>query len=106
MTKQLAAFSLQSPPAAALPLLFDSPHSGRHYPAEWTTPLTRVELRRGEDAFVDELLAAAPAHGITLLAATFPRCYIDVNREVDDIDPAVQPAGIVQVVTPRVGVPV
>jgi N-formylglutamate deformylase len=51
------------------------------------TPLPRVELRRGEDAYVDQLLSAAPEHGITLLAAHFPRCYIDVNREIDDIDP-------------------
>jgi N-formylglutamate deformylase len=81
-------FILSSPDAGALPLLFDSPHSGRDYPSHWTTPLSRVELRRGEDALVDELLSAAPERGITLLAARFPRCYIDVNREMDDIDPA------------------
>jgi N-formylglutamate deformylase len=44
-------------------------------------------LRRGEDAYVDQLLAEAPKQGIALLAAHFPRCYIDVNREIDDIDP-------------------
>jgi len=87
VTESPAAFTLQSPGAGALPLLFDSPHSGRHYPTDWLTPLTRVELRRGEDALVDQLLAGAPGHGITLLAASYPRCYIDVNREIDDIDP-------------------
>jgi len=81
-------FIVGSPAAEALPVLFDSPHSGRDYPSHWTTPLSRVELRRGEDALVDELLRAAPERGITLLAARFPRCYIDVNREMDDIDPA------------------
>jgi len=87
LTASPAPFTLQSPGAEALPLIFDSPHSGRYYPDDWVTPLTRVELRRGEDAFVDQLLADAPGHGITLLAASFPRCYIDVNRAVDDIDP-------------------
>ncbi|MEO6748617.1 MAG: N-formylglutamate amidohydrolase [Casimicrobiaceae bacterium] len=81
-----AAFALQLPQEDALPLLFDSPHSGRHYPDDWATPLSRAQLRRGEDAYVDELIAGAARHGISVLAAQFPRCYIDVNREVDDID--------------------
>jgi N-formylglutamate deformylase len=80
-------FVLEPPRSDPLPLLFDSPHSGRYYPAAWATPLPRVELRRGEDAYVDQLIAKAPDRGITVLAARFPRCYIDVNREVDDIDP-------------------
>jgi len=80
-------YRLEAPTAPALPLLFDSPHSGRHYPADWATPLSRLDLRLGEDAFVDELIGDAPRHGITLIVAQFPRCYIDVNREVDDIDP-------------------
>jgi len=84
---QIDPFILSLPGARGLPLIFDSPHSGRDYPPHWTTPLSRVELRRGEDALVDELLDAAPERGITLLAARFPRCYIDVNRDIDDIDP-------------------
>lgn len=67
-------------------LVYDTPHSGRDYPADWVTKATRAELRRGEDAYVDELLAAAPARGITLLEALRPRCYIDVNRLETDID--------------------
>lgn len=87
MTDTVAPFLLQLPTATALPILFDSPHSGRHYPSEWVTHLSRLELRLGEDAFVDELIAGAPDRGITLIAAQFPRCYIDVNREIDDIEP-------------------
>lgn len=87
MVESVAPFTLVLPVASALPLLFDSPHSGRHYPASWVTALSRLELRRGEDAHVDELISAAPDHGIALLGARYPRCYIDVNREVDDIDP-------------------
>ncbi len=87
VTGDLAPCLLRLPTAQALPLLFDSPHSGRHYPAGWVTNLSRLELRLGEDAFVDELVDNAPDHGITLIAAQFPRCYIDVNRDIDDIDP-------------------
>ena len=79
---------LFTPAASAVPLLFSTPHSGRHYPADWASTLTRTELRRGEDAYVDDLLSAAPGFGVGLLAAGFPRCYIDLNRAEDDIDPA------------------
>ena len=46
-------------------------------------------LRRAEDAYVDQLYDAAPAHGATLVAALFPRSYIDANRAADDLDPAI-----------------
>lgn len=68
-------------------LLFDSPHSGRSYPADWRTRCARAELRRGEDAYVDELIADAVEVGAVVLAATYPRCFIDVNRDEADIDP-------------------
>jgi N-formylglutamate deformylase len=69
-------------------LLYDSPHSGRYYPPDFESKCSRLELRRGEDAYVDELLAAAPALGATLLTGNYPRCYIDVNRGHTDIDAA------------------
>lgn len=69
-------------------LIYDSPHSGRFYPPDFATRATRNELRRGEDAYVDRLLAGAPVRGATVLAATYPRCYIDVNRDDRDIDPS------------------
>jgi N-formylglutamate amidohydrolase len=75
------------PAGAAAPLVFDSPHSGAHYPADFAHAAPREVLRRAEDAFVDELVAAAPRSGATLLRALFPRSYIDPNREVWDIDP-------------------
>lgn len=68
-------------------LLYDSPHSGRHYPADFESKCSRLELRRGEDAYVDELLAGTPALGAVLLTNNYPRCYIDVNRADTDIDP-------------------
>ena len=54
-------------PTAETPLLYDSPHSGREYPADFRSRATHVELRRGEDAYVDELLAPSVAHGATLI---------------------------------------
>lgn len=75
-------------PSAAAPLLYDSPHSGRAYTSDFALGAPLAEIRRGEDAYVDELLAEAPAAGVTLLTATYPRCYIDLNRDERDIDAA------------------
>jgi len=80
-------FRLLLPRDAAAPLLFDSPHSGREYPGDFGSSLALSDLRRGEDAWVDELISHAASLGVTVLLATRPRCYLDLNREVDDIDP-------------------
>lgn len=40
-----------------------------------------------EDCFVDELFAGAVTHGAPLIAAQFPRAYLDVNREPYELDP-------------------
>jgi N-formylglutamate deformylase len=37
--------------------------------------------------YVDELWGAAPALGVPLLAARFPRTYLDPNRHAGDVDP-------------------
>jgi len=77
-----------APKGDAVPLVFDSPHSGNNYPPEFETLVPLARLRRAEDAFVDELFAAAPDHGATLIAATFPRIYLDPNRGPDDFEPS------------------
>lgn len=71
-------------------VIFSSPHSGRDYPPDLlaATRLDPLTLRRSEDCFVDELFAAAPAHGAPLLKALFPRAYCDVNRDPGELDPA------------------
>lgn len=79
---------LVPPAAAALPIVVDSPHSGTEYPQDFGSCLDAARLRGGEDTFVEELWADAPRHGATLIAARFPRAYIDPNRTLDDIDPA------------------
>ena len=75
------------PGVARLPLVCDSPHSGTRYPADFVTRVPFAQLRQAEDTHIDTLWAAAPRHGATLLAAQFPRAYIDPNRAIDDLDP-------------------
>ena len=53
-----------------------------------TAAVPPAALRRAEDAFVDELFGAAPSLGMPLLAARFPRSYVDANREPYELDPA------------------
>jgi N-formylglutamate deformylase len=80
------AFELIRPSGPEAPVLFDSPHSGREYPADFGAAAPLAELRRGEDAYVDELVRDAASQGVTVLLATFPRCYLDLNRTEEDID--------------------
>lgn len=82
-------FELWEPPVQTAPLVFASPHSGRHYPSAFieAARLDPVGLRRSEDSFVDELFAGVPEAGGPLLAATFPRAYCDPNREPWELDP-------------------
>jgi N-formylglutamate amidohydrolase len=78
----------RDPVAPEVPLVFDSPHSGTIYPDDFRFACPLGTLRMAEDTHVDELYGAAPRFGATLLAACFPRSYLDVNRALSDIDPA------------------
>jgi N-formylglutamate deformylase len=80
-------FSLRRPDGDALPLVCDSPHSGTLYPDDFGYALPFDKLRSGEDTDVHVLWDALPSVGATLLAANFPRAYVDPNRDVEDIDP-------------------
>ena len=71
-----------------VPVVFDSPHSGTAYPADFEPIVPHLTLRRAEDTHVEALYAAAPDHGAVLIAAEFPRSYIDANRSLLDIDAA------------------
>jgi N-formylglutamate amidohydrolase len=68
------------------PLVLDSPHSGHDFPADFGAVVSEAQLRESEDCYVDELYAAAHELGVPLLAATFPRTYLDPNRNAGDID--------------------
>jgi N-formylglutamate amidohydrolase len=81
---------LRQPPRRAIPLVVASPHSGADYGEDFlaASRLDPLTLRRSEDSFVDAIFAAAPDLGAPLLAARFPRAYLDVNREAWELDPA------------------
>jgi N-formylglutamate amidohydrolase len=81
-------YDLTLPDDPGVPLVLDSPHSGRDYPDDFRSLVPVSDLRRVEDSFVDMLFAAAPEAGATLLSARFPRTYIDANRAVCDLDPS------------------
>lgn len=82
-------YVIHRPAGAAGPVVFCSPHSGSVYPQAFleASRLKGLTLRKSEDCFVDELFAAAPKHGAPLIAARFPRAYVDVNREPFELDP-------------------
>jgi N-formylglutamate amidohydrolase len=78
--------ALQGPARAAIPLVLDSPHSGRAFPHDFGAAVSEPELREGEDSYVDELYAGAAELGAPLLAALWPRTYLDPNRHAGDVD--------------------
>ncbi len=83
------AFEVTEPEILGGPVVCNSPHSGRSYPADFLT-MSRLDLpglRRSEDTFVDELFADAVRHGAPLMRAHFPRAFLDVNREPYELDP-------------------
>jgi len=84
------SFILKAPQASAIaaPVLLDSPHSGFDWPADFQPAAPRAAILTSCDLFVDELWSDAPDAGAMLLAATFPRAYIDTNRAETDLDPA------------------
>ncbi len=86
-------FRIHGPAQTVQPLLLDSPHSGRDFPADFGAAVSEHALRDGEDCFVDDLWRPATERGVWLLAARFPRTYIDANRHHGDIDLALIEGG-------------
>ena len=82
------AFRRHDPRAEPVPLVFDSPHSGERYPDDFAHLPPRSVVRQAEDTHVGRLWAHVTGVGATLLEADFPRAYIDANRSLADIDPA------------------
>lgn len=81
---------------AVSPVIFASPHSGTHYPedllADLQVPL--MDLRRTEDAFVDQLfLPNGPREG-TRIYANYARAYVDLNRDARELDPTMFADGV------------
>lgn len=71
----------------ALPLVFDSPHSGDVFPADFVSKVNKQDFKTGWDAFVGELWQGVINHNAYLLLANVSRMYVDLNRAPNDIDP-------------------
>lgn len=72
--------------AGTTPLVLDSPHSGVQYPPDFGHACELAVLRRAEDTHVEKLYDFAPALGVAWIEALFPRSYVDVNRNLTEID--------------------
>lgn len=83
------AFLIHRPADQRLPVVLASPHSGRNYTADFIarSRLDPLSLRRSEDGYVDEIFQGAVELGVPLLAALFPRAFLDPNREPFELDP-------------------
>src|SRR6516225_3871048 len=82
-------FEIVEPAEWLAPIIFNSPHSGSLYPAEFLNA-SRIDLptlRRSEDSFMDELIAELSMRGFPVVRVNFPRSYVDVNREPYELDP-------------------
>ena len=84
------AFEVVASDPPRTPLVFASPHSGRHYPPEMlaAAAVQPELLRRSEDAFVDEIVAPTAAAGASLILARHGRAWMDLNREPWELDAA------------------
>jgi N-formylglutamate amidohydrolase len=85
----LPPFQVTLPAVQTAPFVLCSPHSGSVYPESFLrlSRLSPLSLRKSEDCFVDELFASVAAEGAPMIAARFPRAYLDVNREPYELDP-------------------
>jgi N-formylglutamate deformylase len=82
-------YKLLSPIYQSNCVLFNSPHSGSIYTEKFIqlTGLSLNKLRSSEDLFVDQLFSPVVDLGSFMLSATFPRSFIDVNRDCEELDP-------------------
>ncbi len=83
------SFEIVRPDRWSAAVIHASPHSGRIYPPDLMrlAALDGAAIRSSEDAYVDELVGAAPQCGAPLIKALFARAYVDVNRGAFELDP-------------------
>ena len=87
ITVKPGVFLLHEPDTAArVPIVVDVSRSGREYPPDFRSPLPLTEVHDNVSMYVEDLCAAAPSLGATLLFASFPNTYVDTNRSAADID--------------------
>lgn len=84
------SYHLFEPIHQSCPVVFSSPHSGRKYPKAFveSSQLDSLQLRTSEDAYINEIFARVTEMGAPLLAAIAPRAFLDLNRSIDELDPA------------------
>lgn len=84
------AFEVRRSERLTTPLIFASPHSGRHYPDDLMSAarLDAQAIRRSEDALVDALIEGADLAGAAVVLCRWARAYVDVNRDPWELDPA------------------
>jgi N-formylglutamate amidohydrolase len=82
-------FEVLAPDRQSVPLVLSSPHSGRYYSQSFLdqSRLDRRTIRSSEDLMIDALFADAVGLGAPLMRATYPRAFLDVNREPFELDP-------------------
>lgn len=99
-----APYNLDMPKTVTSCAIFNSPHSGADYTVDFVgeSSLPLNILRSSEDAFVDRLISIAPQNGAPMLAARFPRAYVDANRAADELDPALIRRAPPQKTNPRI----
>jgi len=86
----LPSFLRLGPARPSGPVILAIPHAGRDYPralrAMAAVPIARLESI--EDRHADLLAADAVAAGATAFVARRARCWIDLNRDEREVDPA------------------
>ncbi len=77
------------PTGQLLPVVLSSPHSGTVYPSDLMGALRidQSELRCLDDGPVDGLVAPCADLGATVIAATYARAFVDLNRNSAELDP-------------------
>jgi len=86
ITVNPGVFFRHDPVVNPVPVLVDVSRSGREYPPEFRSPLPFTEVHDNVSMYVEDLCAAAPEYGATLLYACFPNTFIDTNRSAADVD--------------------
>jgi N-formylglutamate amidohydrolase len=89
---QMPWFDRLGPAFAATPIVIAVPHAGRIYPDELLadSAVPHGQLEELEDRHADLLIARAVAHDAVAIVARCARAWIDLNRSVEDLDPALR----------------
>lgn len=86
--RDVPSFEIAGIASQRAPVVFNSPHSGAHYPERFKalSMLDEHNIRVSEDMAVDALFGGVSELGALLQFANFPRAYLDVNREPYELD--------------------